>query len=699
VNRLIDAILQANLETVAKILRQPSIDHILFAPWGDDHESALLLTFRLMNSSWEEKKRRAAWATILDLLNQAVQPLAVDKIPLPEAALSGRLDAVTWHLNHNPLSTTNLAEYEKATALAVRLGSCELTQQLLDAGVAVETRQQDTTLLMMACEIGSEPVVDLLLSRRADPNAQMTERPTTGMTVLMFAAKQKNVKILEKLIAAGADHRTIGPSNHSVRDYAQHKKVLAYLDALATAQNHTSLHEAIAGNSLNNVRHFLVSGAALDTLDSLGNTPLLLALKMGNPKVIQLLVDAGASLDEKELWPAALSARSGKSVAEVVSQLIAVGVDVNRRDSQGLPPLFRSGDPVVMQLLLDAGADPHFLYVQPVDFQDIKFQAIHLSTAHLVSKKKQSKGKESSWAEIEAELIASNEMMNIGMAVAEFFKDKDASFFETSQNRTEENARYFELYERGKVEAAATVSRYSAIDYYKMWGNRKAGQFLRDYLGMTKDAYDLATAEVKEFGKRTDEGFLEEAERLADILQSKPVPWKKRKGVLHFTTALHKTLPSYFQEDSKSAKLDRVDGFEEELLSRLQAEVRGKGFTLIWTERHWNQRPLTRLLLIPSKNDLTALAICGTNRNTGDDSREVVNWCDRIRKTIPFQIAGSSFDSMELEFEKPLSASLELAREIAAFCPEVEVPLSDEAALAEMARELETTCRCFFWWD
>lgn len=699
-NALINSILQAQDHPIDKFLQEPGLEKRLLERWGKDDESALTLVFRLMNTSWEDKKNKAVWAKMAETLKQAFRQLPPEKIPLVEATISGCDDAVDNYLAREPLTQANRGEYERAASNAVLMGNCELTERLLDAGVSVETRHQDKTLLMIACETGSESLTDLLLARKADPNARMPAQPNMGgMTVLMIAAGQKNVKVLEKLIAAGADHRLIGPMNQTARDFATNKKSQAYLDQLARERNHATLHEAIAADSVGAVRQFLTTGAALNTVDEQGNTPIILALQIGNPLVVRLLVEAGATLNGPDIWKAAFQSHSKKNTVNITAELIALNADVNRRDSLGLPPLFLANEPEEMRLLLNAGADPHAVFVQPVDFQAIKFKAITLSTAKdEVKRKKTDDTIDSMVSEIEAGMA----IMNRQMAVAEFFKDKDESFFENSQNRTDENATYFDLYPRAKAEATASARRYTVIDYHKVFANRKTCQFMRDYLGMAKDAYDIAMEEIKSFGKKNDPAFLAEADRIGSVLNCKAVPWKKRKGVLHFTAALHKTLPNYYNLKSECDDQNsnaRVDGFEPALFAKLRSEVREKGYTLVWTEKHWNQRRLTRLLLIPSSNDLSAPAICGTNRNKGDDSREVVNWCARLRKSFSFQIAGAGFDSLELDFDKPLAPGMALAQEIAAFCPEVEVPPSDEAGLAELAGELETSGRCFLWWD
>ena len=125
-----------------------------------------------------------------------------------------------------------------------------------------------------------------------------------------------------------------------------------------------------------------------------------------------------------------------------------------------------------------------------------------------------------------------------------------------------------------------------------------------------------------------------------------------------------------------------------------------KGYTLVYAEKDWEGKGLTRLLLFPTAQDVVALAASGTNGdNYGTGTREVVNWCAETARSNPLHVLGASFDSMELDFSRPISQAEALAKRIAIFCPDTEVDPEDHVAIAAFARELAAQGCCFFWWD
>jgi hypothetical protein len=236
----------------------------------------------------------------------------------------------------------------------------------------------------------------------------------------------------------------------------------------------------------------------------------------------------------------------------------------------------------------------------------------------------------------------------------------------------------------------------TALDLAKQQGNRKAYDVLRGYTGVAPDAYDAAIDELKKLAKKADAAFEAEAKRLGDLLRAKPQPWKKRKAVVHYFARLSEADTSATNVAAAADRGTRETAF----LRRLQAETRAKGYTLVYAEKDWEGKGLTRLLLFPTAQELVALAASGTNGdNYGTGTREVVNWCAGTAKSNPFHVLGASFDSMELDFSRPVSQPEALAKRIAVFCPDTDVDPEDHVAIAAFARELAAQGSCFFWWD
>src|SRR5436190_5531105 len=62
----------------------------------------------------------------------------------------------------------------------------------------------------------------------------------------------------------------------------------------------SSLEDAIANRNVARVRALLAGGANLATLDDEGKTPLMLAAKVGDPEIVELLLEAGADTTPKD---------------------------------------------------------------------------------------------------------------------------------------------------------------------------------------------------------------------------------------------------------------------------------------------------------------------------------------------------------------------------------------------------------------
>jgi len=102
--------------------------------------------------------------------------------------------------------------------------------------------------------------------------------------------------------------------------------------------NEGQLINAIANNNLDRTKQLLDAGANPDAVVN-GNTPLMLAAKIGNIDTVKLLIGKGASVDNNALnserrTPLMVAINSDN--ADVVSFLLAKGASVTRPDYKGL---------------------------------------------------------------------------------------------------------------------------------------------------------------------------------------------------------------------------------------------------------------------------------------------------------------------------------------------------------------------------
>lgn len=227
------------------------------------------------------------------------------------------------------------------------LGHAEIAKALLDKGAPVSTSDNDgrTPLHLAACA-ASAKIVEELLKHGADPREWDLGKKCTP---LHCAAAAGCVATVKCLIKSGADVDA-GLSGRSALHYAVLNNagdcVEALLQAGACPNNpqvytETPLHVAV---SLGNVRctKLLLSHGA-DVRVQMGDarsTPLHLAAEEGNAECTGLLLNAGATWEARNSrGQTAMHLATLAQSMETVDVLISVGARVNAEDNEGRTPL------------------------------------------------------------------------------------------------------------------------------------------------------------------------------------------------------------------------------------------------------------------------------------------------------------------------------------------------------------------------
>ena len=302
---------------------------------------------------------------------------------------------------------------------AARVDDLESVRLLLRAGAEVNVANRyGVTPLMLAAVNGSAGVVDALLEAGADATATLPE----GETVLMTAARTGQPAVVEALIKHGANVNATeswlgetalmwaAAENHAdvVRALARcgaalnvHSAPTAYArrtggQTVLPRGGFTALMYAARQDAIDAGRALIEVGADPDQVDADGLTPLVLSIINAHYDFAAMLIENGADpniADVTGMTPlyAAVdmntlqfmhgrppSKPSGRlTPVDVVKDLLAYGAEPdralkttllqrhntagNRYLGEGTTPLMRaakSGDVVLMKLLLDAGANP-----------------------------------------------------------------------------------------------------------------------------------------------------------------------------------------------------------------------------------------------------------------------------------------------------------------------------------------------------
>jgi len=205
------------------------------------------------------------------------------------------------------LSAQTLADF----ASVVRAGDVEAATKLLQRGASVNQRDGlGGTPLHDAAWSGDEPMAELLLKFKADPNAKHREG---GSTPLHYAVVTNHPGLVALLLKRGADAR------------------------LTSAGGATALHLAANRGYVEIIRLLLDAGLPVDLPDASGATALHEAAWKGQAEAATLLLERGAQINARHRTTGStpLLEAAGKGQAGLVELLLKKGVDSSIRDNEG----------------------------------------------------------------------------------------------------------------------------------------------------------------------------------------------------------------------------------------------------------------------------------------------------------------------------------------------------------------------------
>jgi ankyrin repeat protein len=260
---------------------------------------------------------------------------------------------------------------------ASQVGQPEAVAVLLDRGATVDLPCEDGhTALHYACGKGNQEVVQQLVQAGAAVNAVSS----CGDTPLQYASKEGCVEVVQQLVAAGAAVNAVnekGATALHVALAAGHVGVAELLlgsgadPSIRDADGSLPLHWATERGLAGLITHLLQQAPALlNSTDSKGFTPLLLASHKGSAEVVQQLLAAGADPGVVTLSGATalhLAATFGHHL--IMQQLLAalaagqgsISVDAEWRGMTPLHCAVESRHSTCVKVLLGAGADPERL--------------------------------------------------------------------------------------------------------------------------------------------------------------------------------------------------------------------------------------------------------------------------------------------------------------------------------------------------
>jgi ankyrin repeat protein len=331
-------------------------------------------------------------AVIRSLLQQKVDVNA----PQPDGTT-----ALHWAARHDDLETADLliraganvkaANRFNATALSLAAtnGSALMIGKLLDAGESANAvlSESGDTVLMVASRTGEPDAVSVLLNHGADVNKTNAQ----GQTALMWAAAEKNAAAVQVLIDRKAD------LNARTHPAPPAKPLDTIFSAPYPVGGMTALLFAARQNDMKSASELIAAGADIKETAQDGTSPILVAVMNGHYGLAKFLLEKGAdpnaadgkgraalyaAVDMRNLeWSTRPAPPERDKVTELdlIEALLDHGANPNLRLTKKIPlrgqpsfdgrwanmigatPLWRaaqSDDVTVMRLLKEHGADP-----------------------------------------------------------------------------------------------------------------------------------------------------------------------------------------------------------------------------------------------------------------------------------------------------------------------------------------------------
>lgn len=318
-----------------------------------------------------------------------LRSLLQKKVDVNEATPDGST-ALLWASYRDDLESADLliragANVNAATDLGVtplwpasENGSAAMVKKLLDAGANPNLALlAGETPVMVASRSGYPAVVELLLAKGANPNAHGTR----GQTALMWAASQRHPEVVKVLLAHRADLNLKSDKWTDVMAVPPH----GYLPYNLTVPhgNETALMFAARVGDLESAELLVAAGASVNDADAWGVSATTLAAHSGFTDVVEFLVAKGADPNAAPNGFTALHEAVMRRDEKMVAALLDHGADPNaplkqftptRRSSDdfhfepalvGATPYWlaaRVTSPAIMKMLVKHGADPHFVH-------------------------------------------------------------------------------------------------------------------------------------------------------------------------------------------------------------------------------------------------------------------------------------------------------------------------------------------------
>lgn len=520
---------------------------------------------------------------------------------------------------------------------------------LLDGGADPNAYSKDkATALHWAVAKGSivaaqtliDAGADLTLGLRAGDVSYLFEGFAPGTTPLMIAAQRGHSQLVISLLEHGANPKRVDERGNTAVDHATRAGRVDVLRILEEAGekvnyksrrlNNAALLLAVQQQDVAGVRRALDNGARTDVTEKPSKrTPLMLACLRDDLEIVQLLLDAGA--------------------------------DPNQHTRRGEYPLTNGvvlGYAELVKALLGAGADPNVEY---------RPRSIPLVTGGVVPSRFCPLADAGAGGHVEiVELLLAS-----GANVDLISKSGDSPLFAALTTR------HFDLARR--LMDAGAVPRDEDADYLDIldWDSRAETAEYQTALKELQEVSGIEPRMVRSFPGAHAICFSMDAE----------------DGTAHDDDDDERRWGD--QENAFQSECRLLEERIKSVFNRVGTEMTKRGFCLVDAGIPLGCGPTRQfLVLFPTSNPFAIMAALGTHGNEAQlSNRDLIQWFRRLAEEHPFQLRRCTFDALTIELDRPLDEPAVWATKLVKFDSDV----YDD--LARVKRELETATRLAFWWD
>ena len=261
-----------------------------------------------------------------------------------DAAMKNNRDALRALVEKKADVTTAQADGTTALHWVARWDDLEMADLLIRAGADVKAANRDgATPLFLASQNGSAAMIEKLLKAGADVNAPILSH---GETALMMAARSGNVAAVKVLLDHGAQLNTKdnlrGTTAAMWAAEQGHAAVLQLLaDRGADLAAQSKVITPVARRGLGYAGGGRAGGTVPLGAPKGGLTALLFAARQGALDCVQLLVKAGAGVNQASVdgsSPLLVAVQNG--YYNIASFLLERGADPNLANNKGWTPLY-----------------------------------------------------------------------------------------------------------------------------------------------------------------------------------------------------------------------------------------------------------------------------------------------------------------------------------------------------------------------